>query len=562
MPRLTKPVDRPVKYERVKSVVYDQDNPLTAEEAKRLLGWEAETEAAPFGAKYLLRDEQGTKVRCTNNVGNRPFNPSIARLWRSEILQGHWKLNGESLIIGHTGTTISAQHRLIGLILAVQQWEREPERYPFWQTDPVMHTVLVQGIDESDAVVNTIDTGIPRSLGDVIYRSGMFSDLNQHGCRVCSRMASYAIRLLRHRTGASLTAFNPHPSHADSLDFLERHDRLLECVRHIYEEDGDKDRKVAKYLGPGYASGLLYLMATSSTSSESAANYYRASDRHGGMLDWDRWNQASDYWVNLAAGGDETSAVRHVLGDMLREGSVSNAERWAVVALGWIGWVEGERVTPDLLVLEYEEQDGLRRLAEHPSVGGIDLGDPRKADETLIFTVDPTPAEIDKRAASARRPKLSPHRAGDYWADGDVAWIYYDEEEEQSYLATVVGAPYECTDGIDRVMVCTAQDEQWEVEVLNLTLKKPSASTPATKKKPSASTPAAKKPSKQRRAKGSSFSIGALVWVMDDQPWQGQIVEHTGKSVRLKVAQGHRGAGSLRTAHLANLSHKQPQPAN
>ncbi len=215
-----KPVPRPCLYPELKIAkryLGSKDGPLTFEEAKKILGWETESEykarklaenpslegafmdTIGFGDEYLLLDFNEEKVRCWNNSEyspegkllktNRPFDESWCKKLSQSILSSQWagptcmgvgtismvyggdqpykaadgtvfkkgdKItvpeftpNGESIIIGQTGMVESAQHRLIGYIMAVQRWRSEKEHDYWvaagWETEPVLDTLVVSG---------------------------------------------------------------------------------------------------------------------------------------------------------------------------------------------------------------------------------------------------------------------------------------------------------------------------------------------------------------------------------------------------------------------------------
>jgi hypothetical protein len=75
---------------------------LTASQAKGYLGWQEETDKNKFGADYVreLANLYPRKVRCINNVTNRPLTRSVLLTLKQEILRGKWQFNGESIIIG------------------------------------------------------------------------------------------------------------------------------------------------------------------------------------------------------------------------------------------------------------------------------------------------------------------------------------------------------------------------------------------------------------------------------------------------------------------------------
>lgn len=473
---------RKVTYEKVTAKLCIADKSLTADQAKEMLGWEEETEKVKFGEEYLLKDMRGKKVRCHYNVTNRPIYKTVLETLKQEILRQRWQFNGESIIIGRTALDLNGQHRLIALVLAVQEWEDNKEKWENWKSEPAIEVLVVFGVDESDKVVNTMDTCKPRSLADVIYRSAYFAHMPKRERIKVSRMADYAVRILWYRVGAGLNAFAPRRTHAESLAFIESHPKLLQCVSHIYEEDADGG--ISKYLSPGYASGMLYLMGSSTTDPE---DYRQANTPREALLDWAMWERASEFWVLLAGGAKELEAVQLSLASILDDEGGSVAERCALTAKAWARFAEGKSVAPKHLQLEYNiDDDGIRTLAECPVVGGIDYGDPSHA-KTAAQVADkpvgtvPTPEEIKQRAQQER-------------------------------------------------------DKQAERE-------QPTTRTPRKKKK----------------TKPHSF-VGKMFWVSEPngEHWRGRVVEVQGKNARLKVAQGHEGAGNVRPALIAALQPKQP----
>ena len=191
-----------------------------------------------------------------------------------------------------------------------------------------------------------------------------------------TRNVETACKLLRSRAGADINAFCPKWSHADYLDLLDRHPRLLECVRHVHEENGNEN-KIGRYLSPGYAAGFLYLMGSCKTD----ADAYRSAEHPSeNLLDWSEWERACQFFVEVANDSEKVAALRDVWAKMCEEGKISNAERWALLVNAWNSYRDGGRVDRERLELEYnKDADGFLTLAEMPTVGGIDLGEP--ADE-------------------------------------------------------------------------------------------------------------------------------------------------------------------------------------
>ena len=391
----TRKPSREVIYDKFFVKTFRGEKALTAEQAKKFLGWEEEGKEK-FENNFLVKDNDGKKIRCNNNQRNRWFTQSNCDALMQEILRGHWKFNCVNRIIGKTGLILSAQHTLIALVLAVQKWEKDPEKYPFWKTEPTMETTIAFGCDEDDETVDTIDTGRSRTYAEVIYRKDYFASLPPKDRKKASRVLDYAVKLAWDRTGVK-NAFAIRRTHSESDDFVARHPKIIECARHIYEEDGS-NKQVAFYISPGSAAGLLYLMACSTTEPK---KYLQDENPREELLDWKHWDKACDFWVNLAGNSPETDCVRKALIKLTNEGRKNYASQCAIVIKTWNCYLTGEEITPKVLRLRYETDDhGYEQLIGCPTVGGIDVGD--KEDIEIATRGDPTPEEIEERATEVR----------------------------------------------------------------------------------------------------------------------------------------------------------------
>lgn len=386
-----KPVEREVVHEKVTTKICAGDNALTVTQANKLLG----SREAQDGEEYLFTLPDGKKIACDNNTSNRAFVLSNCLALKQEILRNHWEINGESIIIGKTGLILNGQHRLVALILAEADYTAaEGEGFEIDKV-PTLDTLLAFGVSEEDAVVNTIDTGKTRSLADALYRSPFFSGMNCKERKVASSVAEAAVKVCWRRTAAAGSQ-EIKQTHSESLDFLDRHLKLTRAVQHIVEENGDKGQ-IAKYLRPGQASALLYLMGTSATDPEK----YRAAEHPSEkQLDFDLWDKAEDFWVKLAAGDKAFAAVRESLKDMIESGDDSVEERQAMLIKAWGRYSLDESITPKSISLSYteeENEDGtiLRLLNESPTLGGIDLGNKPNLEEV----------DLEIEVAKASKPK-------------------------------------------------------------------------------------------------------------------------------------------------------------
>lgn len=457
--RRSKQAQREVVHAKPRTQLCVGAKAMSADMAKKLLGWEEESDER-WGSDFLLKDNNGNKIRCGNNVTNRPLYGNLLATYEQEILRKNWRLNGEPIIIGKTGLVLNGQHQMISLVLAVQAWENDPDKWgPYWKESPKIDKLIVYGIDENDHVVNTMDTCKPRSLGDVIYRSHYFADLPAKDRKAVARVCDYGIRTLWDRTGAALDAYAPRRTHAESLDFLERHPGLLECVNHIHTEDADS--RITKYVSPGIAAGLLYLMATC----ESDQDAYVAEGNEK-PLDWSAWEQACDFWVSLAAGDQKFQGLRKYLANLFEEGKISMREKVALIVKAWLAYRANKPMMEKHIGLHYvENAEGVPQLAEHPTCGGIDLARTLEVDEELIEEEDPAEEEIEERAKKTRRNRLVTSQADpEQWQSGDTAWVMEQGSVDPPFFAQLTSDPYD-TDTGEMVAVRDNAESLWEVKV-------------------------------------------------------------------------------------------------
>jgi len=395
MPRPKKSIvtdSREILYPEVKVSNRSEDRAITCAQAEQLLGWH-EVQDGDTG-EFLLRDGE-YKIRCSHNIRNRPLYSSQYNMVIQEILRKRWQLNGEPIIIGKTGLVLNGQHTLIGFVLACRKYDEAPEEYLEWEEEPTLEKVIVFGIEETDEVINTMDTCKPRSLSDVLYRSEHFSNKKSGARKKASSACDHAIRQLWSRTGVP-NAFGIQRTHAESLAFLAAHPKLLECVSFIMEEDSGKEKKLSRYMTPGYCSALLYLMGCSA-SDESYFN-----NREETELNWENWDKACEFFVLLSS-GKEGTAVRKALGKILEDGDSTLLAKISVLIKAWNLFADGKPITTEKLKLKYHtSEDESTKLIDFPSIGGIDIAiTVPSIDEEL-----PTQEEIQERANEIKRESI------------------------------------------------------------------------------------------------------------------------------------------------------------
>ena len=472
--RRTSTQNKEVEHSKVRAVIHDSSKPLCIEQAKKLLGWHIESDGQDFGDDYALKDEEGIKVRLLNNQSNRPLYRANYMTLKQEILRGRWRLNGEPVIIGKFGSILNGQHTLIAIVLAHQDWEKHPTSYPHWKSKPGIEKLVMYGISEENDTVNTLDVCKPRSLGDVVYRGGYLDAVEKKHRPKLAKLVSFATNRLQVRTGIRDADDVPiRQTHAESVSFLNRHPRLVDCVVHLFHED-DNTNKVRRFLPQlGYASALLYLMACNDSDAEV---YYKQEEPREKDLDFGKWDIACQFWTELAGGSAEMKPVQYAISDMVEKGADKWEIRWAILAKAWDLYVNELPITVEDIVPEIKSRGDMHSLVEDPQVGDIDCGERGVANHRTGS--DPTPEQIARAKNGVRAKKDSKkkptkaHREGAEWANGDVAWVIPKEHEDvPTYLAVLSGDPYPGGAGDMMVVVHDVEDDQvWEVKVEDLSL--------------------------------------------------------------------------------------------
>lgn len=482
MPKTTKAPVKPTKKVTPKSVpvdntltvVYDklemleysilvERGPLTAEDMKVMMGWETEPqykvrmvkekggqpEHWVFGESVMGDDGIARPVHCTNtrdekvvcwkNANNRPFDEKWCEDLIHTVLSGQWAgpltipgetVNGETIRIGRYGRVLSGQHQGTALILADEWLQKSrgeatynplyPE-YPFWNghEHPVIETIVVRGLSEDERVLRTIDYVKPRTTADMLYTMELFRNKTPGERKILTKMLAVAIDTLWERTDTK--GYKTHP---EIVGFLERHNRLLDCVVHIATEDrsstkGAEGRRITKLrLSAGVCSALCYLMGSAGpdTDGDVYRNEMPPSEKN---LDWSYWDKAREFWARV--GGDNIfTQVRIALNNLVdsapdNESNVGLGgrigEKLAIISKAWEVWKDHTISTPPF-TNEDLEQDGTLYL----SYTGVDAKG-NKLPEGMVDLIDfadfmgiDCPESIGKSRAESKEapmPKLS-----------------------------------------------------------------------------------------------------------------------------------------------------------
>lgn len=398
--------------------------PFTDDLAKEILGWQDEAGFAvalesqytkaeiknlntSFGEDYLFKDRNGDKIRCGNNLHNRPFYAQTAEDWMLEILRRKWQFNGESMIVDKYGGCQDIQHRAIGLVWACQEWELDrklpkPQQkwQEFWPEKPTIDCIVVFGIEDSDDVVNTINTGKPRTLSDAIYRTSWLADKPLGERQQLAKVIAGAVTYLWKRTEAKAGSLAPRRPHSESFEFLDNHKRLRDkCVPFIVAEGDGK--KLTPYLSLGWASALLYLMGSASSD---FGKYTKTG--HEKSLDWSLYDKAEEFWTLFCNNAKELEPLREELERLPME--IGAEFKVDMIVKAWTLFSDGQEIAPEAIQLNIGQEEGHYVLAEaKPRLGGIDV----EPDEVELVTAENAgegdTETVDDKAARGICPKLS-----------------------------------------------------------------------------------------------------------------------------------------------------------
>lgn len=408
--------DQPLARPELKVRLFVGPDALTVEQAKQLLGWEVVNVKDKAVVSELV-PLCGQHVRLTKNTRNRYLTISWLLTLRQEHLQRRWRFNGETIVISKTDQVLSGQHRLLSLIIAeierlgvnADHWKERG-----WDRPVTMETLIVFGVDDDDDTFKTLNCGKPGTLAEILYRSEYFSKLSRDKRKACAGIMDRAIKLLWHRTGSDTNAFAPRRTHGETMDFLGRHQKLLKAVLHIYEEDdgGDEGRPIGKYVDPGAAAGLMFLMGTGESKLE-VYNGTTPPSQDG--LSFSLWDKASEFWVAFAGKGSLFQHLKDAivaLSDPVTGTPGSLKAKLILIVKAWLRFVANKAVTADCMTLATEkDDDGASHLVEKvPSCGGIDLGEPSQAEPVEEDEPEPEPETAPtppKTKAKAKAPAVT-----------------------------------------------------------------------------------------------------------------------------------------------------------
>jgi hypothetical protein len=411
---------------------------MTVADAKDLIGWRV-VEYASKGdetpektlMKFHLRDNQGNKVLLYNNDTNRPIRPGLYKRYALEILRNKWKLNGATIVFDEEGKCSEGQHRLIGLIIAEEIRRKEPLKWakygwggPDTKSQLCMDALVVRGISSDPDVKDTQNLGQKQTGGDVVYRRDYFGSektgdgprpVNDTKRRRLSSILAGAARLVWLRTMDKKVVDAPHFPPSEMLDFIDAHPKLIEYTYFIHDlEVKSKGGAISKGGGSGggmslgYATGLCYLMAVSSTNPD------KWLEEGVSAINFKAEKKALQFWEKFASPTNigDTDPIYNLLNMIRTIDSGSGQGRDELVGMtikAFHAFSDGLEVgEKDLAIRRMRNNKGDEVLAEDPRLGGIDVQGRPEVEGEDVDSVEET------REGS---------KAGKQWAEGDECWV-------------------------------------------------------------------------------------------------------------------------------------------
>lgn len=205
------------------------------------------------------------------NVHNRPLSEATIGLYARAMLDGAWKLNGDTIRFNGNGDMIDGQHRLTACVQAGKPFE----------------TYVVRGLPHE--AFDTIDQGKKRTTGDVFARAGY---------KHYSTLAS-AVRNLWQYQGdqgyaAKYGALRPDIAN----DIIEKNPAIHAAVEFVRSNIGRKS-----LMHPGLASFLVYI--TSQIDEEQAKKFWTSIFVGEGLT-----KTSAAYWLRERLIGNLSSVAK------------------------------------------------------------------------------------------------------------------------------------------------------------------------------------------------------------------------------------------------------------
>jgi hypothetical protein len=152
---------------------------------------------------YIIEPKVAAAIMATRNGLNRPIRDAQVTKFVSDIQNGRFQLNGESIIFAPDGQLNDGQHRLTACAKS---------------GIPIMSLVAFGLVGET---IGTVDQGVARRTGDVLAFAGVAN---------ASTTAAVARLLVAFRASAGKSAFSQSVSSPEISEFVSDHPEVIAAV--------------------------------------------------------------------------------------------------------------------------------------------------------------------------------------------------------------------------------------------------------------------------------------------------------------------------------------------
>lgn len=158
--------------------------------------------AVPTAIPIVMMTPSWALKILSHNENNRTVRQTRVDRYARDMTVGRWILTGDPIVIDRNGNLVQGQHRLLACIAS-----GAPFQVP-----------LLEGVEPH--TWNVMDTGVARTLGDVLRREGWKNPVSE---------AATINAILRWASGAMTTAWTL--SHQEAIDFAAANPEVAEATR-------------------------------------------------------------------------------------------------------------------------------------------------------------------------------------------------------------------------------------------------------------------------------------------------------------------------------------------
>lgn len=232
------------------------------------------------------------------NVDNRPINQRIVGSIASDITEGRYSFNGESIVISEDGDLNDGQHRLWAVV----------------EADKPIESIVVYGVARSSRT--TVDNGTARTPGQLLGMTGVKNSVTA---------ATIANNLLRWDSGSMYSRQTRYlNTKAAVMDYYAGHREEIDRAA------GKIQNTSFRSLGGQGFIGFMMVLTTRAAGEE----------------------LSGDFWKGVSTGSDlqEDSPVLYLRNRLLRDTRLPLPSKIELVVRCWNAWREGRTFTRNVPV--------------------------------------------------------------------------------------------------------------------------------------------------------------------------------------------------------------------